>query len=162
MMEEAKEYRAISHLINNKKGNALRVNLFEKVKKEEKSCIEYIGGIDMDFSSFTEGRNGYFPRLERKIKALYEDKYGNGKCPEMEKYISFVMNEPSAKEVAGSYQCKNIKDVDNAIDGAVISEGMKAITMLYKFNDTQSIDKKAECIFSIVEMNMINDKKSIF
>lgn len=162
MMEEAKKYAAISHLINNKKGNVLRINLFERVEKKGKSYLEYIGGVDMDFSSFTEGRDGYFPKLERRIKALYEDKYGNGKCPEMEKYLSFVMNEPSAKEVAGSYQCKNIKDVANAISDAVISGGIKAITMLYKFNDTQSIDKKAECIFSIVEMKMINDKRSIF
>ena len=162
MMEEAKKYAAISHLINNKKGNALRVNLFERVEKKEKSCLEYIGGIDMDFSSFTEGRNGYFPQLERRIKTLYENKYGNGKCPEMEKYLSFVMNEHSLKNAAGSYQCKNIKDVDNAIFYAVSLEGTKAITMLYKFNDTQSMDKKAECIFSIVEMNMINDKQSIF
>ena len=162
MMEKAKEYRSMEYLAGKGNVNALEVSLFEKVEKKGKSGIEYIGGVDMDFSSFTEGRDGYFPKLERRIKALYEDKYGNGKCPEMEKYLSFVMNEPSAKEVAGSYQCKNIKDVANAISDAVISGGIKAITMLYKFNDTQSIDKKSECIFSIVEMNIINDKQSIF
>ena len=72
------------------------------------------------------------------------------------------MNEPSLKRTAGSYQCKNISDVVNAISDAVILEGEKAIIMLEKFNDTQSMDRKAECIFSIVEMKMINDKQSIF
>lgn len=163
MMEEAKKYKSTEYFPNKGNVNSLRVGLFERrIERKGKSDIEYIRRVNMDFSSFTEGRDGYFPKLERKIKALYENKYGNGKCPEMEEYISFVMNEPSLKKTAGSYQCKNISDVANAISDAVILEGEKAIIMLEKFNDTQSMDRKAECIFSIVEMKMINDKQSIF